>query len=79
MAMWAPKWSSTNKLDGHREHLMLWHQWLGFDRPAVFTTRQACREFISDHYGYIRNRPDLKREPHGWRMPVAVKVKIEEE
>lgn len=76
--LWAPKWSQTNQLDGHREYLCLWHQWRGIHYPTVFTTRRECREFIEEHYGYIRTRPDLKREPHCWRVPTAVKVVIHE-
>ena len=45
---------------------------------AVFESRDAAREFIKSKYGYIAGspRPDLRREPHGWRMPVAVKVVV---
>lgn len=43
---------------------------------AVFESRDAAREFIKSKYGYIATRPDLRREPHGWRMPVAVKVVV---
>jgi len=46
---------------------------------VLFRTRQAAREWIKTKYGYIAERPDLQAEPHGWRMPKAVKVKIVEE
>lgn len=78
MAIWAPKWSQTNNLDGYREHLCLWHAYLGIKFPTVFRTRSECRKFIEEHYGYIRQRPDLRSEPHGWRVPTAVKVIISE-
>lgn len=76
MTLWAPKWSQTNELDGHREYLSIWHRHLGIKFPTVFTTRRECREFIDKEYGYIRERPDLRREPHCWRVPRAVKVEI---
>ena len=78
MALWAPKWSQTNKLDGHREYLRLWYGYRGQRYPAVFLTRRECREFIESEYGYIRAREDLRKEPHCWRVPTAVKVEIRE-
>lgn len=71
--LWAAKWSQNNELDGHRENL-IWHKLM----PALFRSRQACRDFIEQEFGYIRNRPDLRAEPHCWRMPRAVKVDIKE-
>lgn len=79
---WAIKWRSENKLDGKREHLVgtSWR-----DRPAytyggytiaVFRTRREARQFNTDHYGYIRHRTDLKAEPHGWKVPQVVKVRV---
>jgi hypothetical protein len=44
--------------------------------PALFRTRREARAWIEREYGYIRRRPDLRAEPHGWRMPVAVRVEI---
>lgn len=78
MTLWAPKWSTTSKLDGRREYLRLWYPHRFMEFPAVFRTRRECREFIEQEYGYIRTRPDLRAEPHCWRIPTAVKVKIEE-
>jgi len=69
--LWGAKWKSVNLLDGCREHL-IWHNML----PALFRSRAECRAFIEREYGYIRNRPDLRSEPHGWRMPRPVKVSI---
>lgn len=71
--LWAPKWSQTSKLDGHRENL-IWHDLM----PAIFRSRRECREFIEREFGYIRHRDDLRREPHCWRMPRAVKVEVTE-
>jgi hypothetical protein len=42
----------------------------------VFATRREAREFIKSEYGYIATRQDLRHEPHGWKMPVAVPVVI---
>ena len=68
---WAGLWRSQNRLDGRSEHI-LFRGCL----PKLFLTRAEAREWIKTEYGYIADRPDLKREPHGWRMPVAIRVKI---
>jgi len=44
--------------------------------PALFRTRRECRDYIKEKYGYIKNREDLREEPHGWRLPRPVKVEI---
>jgi hypothetical protein len=44
--------------------------------PLMFNTRHEAREFIELHWGYIRDRDDLKKPPHGWKMPRAVKVEV---
>ena len=69
---WSVLWRAKNKLDGVTEHLM----WRCPGRPAVFRTRREAREYIASEYGYIKTRPDLQREPHGWRVPRAVKVQV---
>lgn len=66
---WSVKWRSHNRLDGTTEHFMGGH-------AAVFCSREAARIYIRDKYGYIKTRPDLQLEPHGWKMPIPVKVKI---
>lgn len=76
MAMWAPLWCKTNQLDGHVEYLCLWHPHLRLGFPTIFRTRLECREFIQKEYSYIKHRPDLRREPHCWRMPKPVKIDI---
>jgi hypothetical protein len=79
MTLWAPKWSQTNELDGHREHLMIWHRHgIGGTYPTIFATRRECRAYIESEYGYIRGREDLRREPHCWRVPQAVRVQLTE-
>lgn len=77
MALWAAKWSQTNRLDGHREHLILF-DWRTHRPDRLFNTRRECREWIEQEYGYIRTRSDLRREPHGWRLPQPVRVHVTE-
>jgi len=69
--LWVGEWHSNNLLDGERRHI-LYENCL----PKLFRTRKECREFIKAKYGYIAERPDLRTEPHGWRMPQPVKVNI---
>jgi len=69
--LWAAEWHSKNQLDGERRHI-IYENLL----PALFRTRRECRDFIKEKYGYIAERPDLQNEPHGWRLPQAIKVKI---
>jgi hypothetical protein len=71
--LWAPKWYSKNRLDGVSEYLM-WDEGL----PALFRTRRECRDWISFTHGYIREREDLRTEPHGWRLPRPVRVEVVE-
>jgi hypothetical protein len=44
--------------------------------PVIFPTRREAREWIKAKYGYIAERPDLRAEPHGWRVPTAVRVDV---
>lgn len=69
-AGWAVLWRSDNSRHGKREYLIGENGNL-----PTFGTRQKCREYISQKYGYLRSRPDLKAEPHGWKMPIPVRVK----
>lgn len=71
--LWGVLWRSENRLEGKTYHL----EFNMVQVPAIFKTRKLARKYIDDHYGYIRNRPDLRREPFGWKMPIAVKVKVE--
>ena len=68
---WAALWHSNNRLDGLRESIIYENQ-----IPKLFPTRKEAREWIVLRYGYIKTRQDLRREPHGWRMPRAVKVEV---
>lgn len=76
MTLWAAKWKSKSLLDGVSTHLILWDN--GMTRALLFPTRRACRIWIEEKYGYIKQRPDLRREPHGWRVPTAVRVEVRE-
>ena len=71
MGLWGAEWYSKCLLDGESRDI-IYENLL----PALFRTRRQCRDFIKDRYGFIAGRPDLQREPHGWRMPQAVKVII---
>lgn len=68
---WAALWRSNNRLDGHQEHI-IYRELM----PVLFLTRKAARAWIAEKYGYIKSRQDLRTEPHGWKMPIPVKVEI---
>ena len=70
--IWAAEWHSRNILDGETRYIINENY-----VPKLFHTRRACRQFIQEKYGYIAIRPDLRQEPHGWRMPTAIKVKVQ--
>ena len=59
---WALKWDSV----------IVWHQ----TKPLLFKTRLEARQYADEHYGYIRERPDLRSPPHNWRMPRPVRVEV---
>lgn len=68
---WTVLWRSRTRLDGVTEVFM----WEG-GNPLLFPTRRAARAYIEGKYGYIKSRPDLQAEPHGWRLPLAVRVVV---
>lgn len=68
---WGCMWRSKNKPDGSNKHLLY-----EGGVPALFRDRKAARAYIQAKYGYILRRPDLRAEPHGWRVPVAVRVEV---
>ena len=72
---WAIKWRSENVLDGKTERLMgsLCHE---SSIPGLFRTSEEAWSFQQERYGYIHHRPDLHREPHGWKSPIVVRVRI---
>ena len=72
MKLWGIMWRSDNRLDGKTRRLQhVPEKW-----PTVFRTRREAREFIEKRWGYIRTRPDLRKEPHGWKIPIPVKVEL---
>jgi len=75
LELWAMRWKSKNKLDGASEHFCL------FDLrethfPTLFRTRREALEWRDEKYGYIRQREDLRSEPHGWRLPSVMRVRV---
>lgn len=66
-------WQSKNRLDGTTRHLICRNR-----VPTLFITRKAARQFIELNYAYISVsvRKDLRNEPHGWRVPIPVRVTI---
>lgn len=69
--LWGALWRSNSKLDGYEAHL------LNEDcLPVLFRTRKEARAYIEKKYGYIRARDDLRAQPHGWKMPIAVQVRV---
>jgi hypothetical protein len=69
--LWGVLWHQRNRLNALMEHLI----YLG-GLPVLFNTRREAREWSDKWCGYIRTREDLRREPHGWRMPRPVRVTI---
>ena len=82
---WAIKWREENHLDGKVEYLVgrfcaglpTVPNHLAGHTTMVFQTRAKARTHIKECYGYIRQRSDLYQEPHGWKMPVPVRVRVE--
>ena len=68
---WGALWRSENELDGRERYIMC-----ESECPVLFRTRAQARKWILENFGYIATRPDLRREPHGWRMPVPVRVAV---
>jgi hypothetical protein len=68
---WSALWRSKNH-EGLCEHLC-------FENclPVLFGSEREARKWIKEKWGYIRKRPDLRVEPHGWKVPIPVRVKIE--
>ena len=70
--VWGALWRSNCALKGQNSHIINNNDCV----PALFRTRHEAREFIDKEYGYIRHRRDLREEPHGWRIPVPVRLKV---
>ena len=71
---WAVKWRSKNQRDGENAHLL--REPVGFVKQ--FRTRSAARTWMLENHVYIKIRPDLQAEPHGWRLPEVVRIEIRE-
>lgn len=76
MTAWGILECSDNRLDGKREWLSNDWRSRAVVRTWLFSTRQEARTIRDREFGYIKNRPDLRAEPHGWKMPKVVKVKV---
>lgn len=63
---WALEWR------GNETHIM-WSDCM----PLLFKTRKAAREYAAEHFGYIPKRADLRKPPHNWRMPRAIRVAVQ--
>lgn len=44
--------------------------------PLMFRFRKEARQWAEKNYGYIKERKDLRVEPHGWKFPKPIKVKV---
>jgi len=64
---WALRWRSKNDTE-----YIIFENCL----PKFFLTRKAARHYANEKYGYIKTRKDLRQEPHWWRFPRAIKVRI---
>lgn len=69
---WAVQFRSDNRLDG-RTRRIIWKA----GEPLLFFTRAAARAWVKEHLDYIGKRPDLRREPHGWKVPRVVRVTVD--
>lgn len=69
---WALLWRSENRLDGVTRHLIIGPPY----EIMLFRTRREARDYNANRFGYIKDRPDLQGEPHGWEMPQVVRVVV---
>lgn len=79
-------WDLPSKPQGRSLWGLMWqsgrngeHKRLVYEKgiPLLFETRKKARDYATDEFGYIRRRPDLQAAPHWWRMPKAVRVRID--
>jgi len=71
---WGVRWESKNAIDGVQRYLI---GSCGVPPiPLMFETKRECLEYIKANYGYIRTRKDLRDEPHGWRVPKAIRIEV---
>ena len=70
---WAIMWRSRCRLDGDSRYLICAPE---SGTPLIFKTRHEARTYRDETFGYIKDRDDLKAEPHGWKLPQVVKVLV---
>lgn len=70
---WGVLWrTNAASIDGTREYIVG-----DYPRPThCFTSRAQARAFIKERWGYIAARPDLRKAPHGWMIPIPVRVRV---
>ena len=82
---WGIRWESENNLDGVWQHLICVQHWysdtdsvLTGCRLMMFNKKKECQKYINDVWGYLFgiDAKYLRKEPHGWRIPKAVKITI---
>ena len=79
---WGIRWESKNHVDGASCYLIGSYgvspipELAGCTGALMFQTKRECVEYIHKRFGYIRVRKDLRNEPHGWRMPKAVRINV---
>lgn len=70
------RFNPKKNVDGVSEMLF----WGGFWNPQgqkfLFRTKRECKAHIDRYWGYIKARKDLREYPHGWLLPVPVRVNI---
>ena len=71
---WAVLWRSECRLDGKVERLV-GSPWFPL-KTALFASRAKAREYAQRKFGYIKNRKDLRQEPHGWKIPKVIQVEV---
>jgi len=76
---WAILERSRCRLDGYREWLRHDHTAPAPILPMLFATRDAARAEARRKNDWLRTRPDLTREPHGWLPARVVRLHIEAE
>ena len=70
--VWAVLIRRKNRLDGKHEHIENDQNCV----PRLFRTKREAAQWIEIKHGYLRNRLDLRREPHGWKMPIPISVTV---
>ena len=79
---WAIQWRSENYLDGKHVHLVGRANVVNSPEELsgcplmLFSSRKQARGFILRSFGYIGDRKDLRCDPHGWHLPLPVKVEV---